>query len=581
MGELAGGVTRFGAWRVQRPWRWLLAGMAVLAIATLALALTSASPFVFPDELIYAELARNLALHEALLFRGAYLNLPTILYSLAIAPAYLSGDAMLSYRLAEALNAVMYASTALPLYLLARRWLSPGFSLAAAFLPLLTPDCLYVGTILQENVFLPLVAWSVYFAMRALTAPTRGVAALLGLVLGLSFLGKPQGMFLPLAIAVAFGVNEAFRRAPRESLRRALALWPAVAVYGLILLAHLLKSEWMTHATRVGASSLLGTYASGVNAPAHLTLVKLLVGSAFNLGAIALAMGFVPLALSARYAVWAFREGTEDDRLFVTFTVVFGALLLASSVMVSAVAANAHERYCFYLVPLAWLGGLRFLTQRRLDRPVFALSLAVAAVSVSLLWWVAQHGYTDTFSYMAFWRPMLTLGLPRTTLLGALGAVAYAGVLAALLQRRAWRPAVALALAYGAILTGLAAVPRHALGEVYGAHLAYRNWIRTTLGPTRSLATIADGQDQMDVYLSDFFTRRTMRVFFIKAPLSRWIEHPAPAAPDGELPALSALRDGTAIAAAGPVRLRLPLLGERNGVRLYEKRGRVYLQAPR
>ncbi|HEY9722237.1 MAG TPA: glycosyltransferase family 39 protein [Oscillatoriaceae cyanobacterium] len=570
------------AWRVARPARWLVLGMAALAIVTFLLALTSATPFVFPDELIYADLARNVALHGALLFRGTYLDLPTVLYSIAISPAYWVHDPQLSYRLAEALNAVMFASTACPLYLLARRWLPSGLALAAAFLPLVAPDCLYVGTILQENLFVPLVAWSVYLTIETLTRPSRGKAALLGLALGLAFLGKPQGLFLPPAIVGAFLVNELYRRSPKESLRRLGALWPAAVVYGGFLFGSMLKSVCLAHAKHVGLSTLLGTYSSGTGTAAHLTLSKLTLGCLFNLGSVTLAAGIVPFVLLAFHAVWAFREGEEDDRLYVTFVVLFGSLLLVSSVMVSAVAANAHERYCYYLVPLAWIGGLRVLVQHRLARgPLVALSILTAAVSASLLWWVAASGYTDTFSYMAAWRPILSLGVAKTVVLGVVVASAYACLSAIMLQRQAWRPALALAFAYGLTLTSLASIPRHALGQVYSAHEAYGDWIETQLGATAPLVVLADGQSQFDVYLCNFFTRRTLRVYYLKQPLMGWLDHPLAPTAAGELPALSRLPDGTRIAASQAVKLRLPLLARRNGVSLYVKRGSVYLEPSR
>ena len=60
-----------------------------------------------------------------------------------------------TYALAKAINALLVTLAGVPLYLWARRLVSPGYALLALGLFLLLPSLLYSGTLMTENAFLP------------------------------------------------------------------------------------------------------------------------------------------------------------------------------------------------------------------------------------------------------------------------------------------------------------------------------------------------------------------------------------------------------------------------------------------
>ncbi len=101
------------------------------------------------------------------------------------------------------MNALFMSLAAVPTYLLARRLLAPGPSLAAAVLTVALPSFAYTGTVMTENVFFPLFLTAALMLVLVLEQPTwRRQLALFGLV-GLLFATRVQAVaFLP-AIVIA------------------------------------------------------------------------------------------------------------------------------------------------------------------------------------------------------------------------------------------------------------------------------------------------------------------------------------------------------------------------------------------
>ena len=133
----------------------VLVGLLVLAtLVRIVIGRRIVTPWIMTDELIYSELAKSFADRGDLLLREQ----PSALFSLypiLIAPAWLADGVGHAYGLAKAINAVVMTLAAIPLYLWARRLVSPGYALGAAALTLLMPSFLYTGTLMTENAFYP------------------------------------------------------------------------------------------------------------------------------------------------------------------------------------------------------------------------------------------------------------------------------------------------------------------------------------------------------------------------------------------------------------------------------------------
>src|SRR5215216_4753431 len=139
--------------------RWSIVGLvALIGSATVVAAVRAqgiGSPWIFPDELVYWDLARNLASTGHLAIRGATSTGHPPLYPVALAPAFAGGDPTTAYAIAKWINALVFSLTAVPTYFLARRLLDRRWAVLAAVLALLVPAAAYAGLVMSENLFYP------------------------------------------------------------------------------------------------------------------------------------------------------------------------------------------------------------------------------------------------------------------------------------------------------------------------------------------------------------------------------------------------------------------------------------------
>ena len=104
------------------PARLVLAGIVVVSfVLRFAAALVHTTPLYFPDEYIYAGIARSLAESGRPLIRDHPAHFPALLEPLLASPFWLFHDPDLAYRLTQAENALAMSLAAIPVYLLVRR----------------------------------------------------------------------------------------------------------------------------------------------------------------------------------------------------------------------------------------------------------------------------------------------------------------------------------------------------------------------------------------------------------------------------------------------------------------------------
>src|SRR5689334_437862 len=115
-------------------WRGLSLVIGGAALVYVVLGLLQPMPSVFPDEFLYGHLARSLADGHGFSWRGDDQSLHAALYVYAITPAWALFGTLDAYHVAKAFGAVMCSSTAIPVWVLARRLVTPGLALAAAAL---------------------------------------------------------------------------------------------------------------------------------------------------------------------------------------------------------------------------------------------------------------------------------------------------------------------------------------------------------------------------------------------------------------------------------------------------------------
>ena len=210
------------SWISAIPARFVLAGIVSASfLVRLTVALAHATPLYFPDEYIYASIARSLAEHGRPLIRHSPAHFPALLEPLLAAPFWLFHDPALAYRLTQAENALAMSLAAIPVYLLSKKLgLGIGLSLVAAALAVASPNLFFVSFVLADPLAYPLVLGALYAAVCALSQPSRPWQVAFVVLWALTALTRIQYALLPLVfepiqqqrkIDVAAGGAEAAR----------------------------------------------------------------------------------------------------------------------------------------------------------------------------------------------------------------------------------------------------------------------------------------------------------------------------------------------------------------------------------
>src|SRR5918999_700708 len=138
----------------------LVAAVLLALVVYGSLASLATTPRIFYDELLYMEAADSLASGEGLEVRGEpYERGP--LYPLLLAPLLaVAPDREAGYALAKLLNALLFAVSAIPIYLLARRLLPPRPSVGVAALSIAIPSSVYVSVVMTESLAYLAACWA-------------------------------------------------------------------------------------------------------------------------------------------------------------------------------------------------------------------------------------------------------------------------------------------------------------------------------------------------------------------------------------------------------------------------------------
>lgn len=207
--------------------------VATSAILRVLAAVPHSTPRLFPDEYIYAELARSLR-HGSLTIRGVPAHFPALLEPILTAPFWALGNVDEAFRLTQAMHAIVGSLVAIPVWLLARRLgLEAWQRVSCVVLALALPTLLYASYLTADVVAFTLAVSAIYSAVVALEAPSRRSQATFLALAGLATFARVQYVVLVLAFCVAMLAGSGGR--PLLALRRyrltvACLSVPAVAV---------------------------------------------------------------------------------------------------------------------------------------------------------------------------------------------------------------------------------------------------------------------------------------------------------------------------------------------------------------
>ena len=246
----------------------LLLGLALAVRLTWALAqpVTDESIDRLPDQREYLALGRNLLHGQGLKFFDPRFGDEVWAYR---TPGYpmLVAACNGNVRTVRVVQAFIDTSTVLAVYLLARRWLGRGASLAAGAIVALNPFLIYfTGLVLTETLFTAMLAWGMWLILgRARRDGEVGWAATLAwlsgaLLLALAILVRQSAIGLPLVLGVAGALVNRGRGTPYH--RR----WPLPVGATVILLTGLVLLPWAWRNYRVLGAWVWTTTNGGITA---------------------------------------------------------------------------------------------------------------------------------------------------------------------------------------------------------------------------------------------------------------------------------------------------------------------------
>ena len=197
-------------------------------------ALGHPSPRYFPDEYIYASLARSIADGNGLQIRGGAAHFPALLEPLLSSPFWLSGDAATAYRLTLLWHALAMSLAAVPVFMLCRRLgLGERTAVAAGAFAVALPSLTWASYLTADAIAYPLALAAFCALIALLDRPSRWLQVLMPILCAGATLARVQYVVLPAVFVVAALVLERGRIvavARRYPLTLAILFAPVVLI---------------------------------------------------------------------------------------------------------------------------------------------------------------------------------------------------------------------------------------------------------------------------------------------------------------------------------------------------------------
>jgi glycosyltransferase involved in cell wall biosynthesis len=507
------------------PWVWLVALVVVSAVFRYGLSRRVVAPWIMVDELIYSELAKSFAATGHFLIRGVHHGAYGAVYPLLISPAWrVFASVPDAYAAAKTIGSVLMSLTAIPVYFLARRLLSPLWSLLAAALAVAVPSMMYTGTLMTETAFYPIFVCVALALVLALERPTITRQLVLLALCLLAFLTRSQAIVLVPAVATApLLLAWLDRRRVVRVLREFGVLYAALAVAVVgVLVVELARGK--------SPLDVLGSYS--VTGHASYRPGQVLKWLLYHVSELDLYLGVVPFAALLLLTVLG-RSLDRPLRVFLAAALPLTAwLLLEVAAFASALSPRVEERNMFYVAPLfliallAWIGH----GMPRPARGAAVCALVAAALPGALPYHqlIGTSAEADTLALLPLWWLQEAVVSPNT--IGVLVVVAAAALAVAFLTIS---PRYALVLPALVFLWFAFATerierfdhgfPKASVGALFqGMTTSRRDWIDAAVGRDASVAFVYSGKDPtlqpLPLWENEFWNRSVGPVYYLRQP---------------------------------------------------------------
>ena len=297
---------------------------------------------VMTDELLYERLALWFVDGAFLpTLHGEHVDVYAVLYPFLLMPVFAVVDLPDAIRVVHGVNGVLFASAAIPTWLLARELvLSRMAALASALFAVALPWSVIGGFVMTESAAYPAALWALLAIQRAVVLPSsrRDLVALAAILV--ATLARPQLAVLGVVFVAAAALQEV-----RFGRWRAHAVAVGVAALAVPVLL-------------LGGAGLLGSYSPTVEG--DVLSLDAFRSALVHVNVTAVALGIVPLVLGGGWASAALvRPSAERERSAFAGLVVTAVIVLAvesgSVVVRFGLGLDVKDRYLFYIAPLLFL----------------------------------------------------------------------------------------------------------------------------------------------------------------------------------------------------------------------------------
>ena len=375
---------------------------------------TSANPFIMPDELLYSNIARSLISGDGVSFRNQPITFTNLLYPFLISPIYAFSPPGLEFRSIQLFNAIAMNLAVFPTFHIARRFLEDRKIIwGITAVSILLPDMILTNRIMSEAVLYPLFMYVVYRIFRRYDGEDNTVRGALTVSLA-SFLlmeCKAVAAVVPIVFAglLLFEFILAFRK--KESRINGRTAFHKDLRYILIFIGAfllLLLSARIVNQYFWGVDYRAKSFYLSASSALTLDHIKRTVpGILLYLFFVPVAMGVFPLLVPAS----GFRLFSESQRKKLRFT-----LLSLSGYVLAAVflifdqetignywQGRIHIRYVFMYLPIL----LMFFFAPALER--FKINLKLIGSLAFLLAMTASVSFAALLSNRTYCVDALSL----------------------------------------------------------------------------------------------------------------------------------------------------------------------------
>lgn len=221
---------------------WLIYFYLFLVIGKTLLTLSFKTPWILADEVVYADIAKNIVLNSNFTSTLQYCQTYPPGYSFLLSFSYLFADDNI-YHAMLFINALINSLILFPAYYICKKFIDNKFALIIAILIAIAPsNVLYTFALISENLFIPLFLFSTYFVINTFTTDSKAAQLLAGFSVTYLFITRSTGIAMIVSFCVVFVYYIWINKELMNTIRRkSISL---VSLFGSLLIWVFLKSAF-------------------------------------------------------------------------------------------------------------------------------------------------------------------------------------------------------------------------------------------------------------------------------------------------------------------------------------------------